>query len=574
MAKRNKLGIGLDIGSRSIQLAVLRAKRGSVSVERLASKQLPHDAIVEGAILDSQAVCSSITDLLKENQIKSREIAMSVGGRRVMIKRVTTDEMSDEELRGTIAYEARSNLPFDINEVSLDYAKLPQDADTGRMDVLLVAAKNEVVSDAVDHLRVAGGQAALLDAEPFALQAALTEAGYFEEQGIVAALQIGFQATEVTLFSNGVYETNRSINVGGKTYVEGLIRELGIPFERAAAILSSRERGSDEEDVLAHVAQKVSEKVAEQIERSFPEYFGFGAESPTTHLVLCGGGAHLPMLEEALRSRFGIDVAIADPFRRFEINEKTVDANTAAERAPDFTAAVGLALRILDENHTGFNLLLPQDRPGHRRAKHAGLGTVLPIMGFSILLFGIAMAYLSQENTLGTLTSKLKAVREEANLYRDKIALVEELSGKRADIAARMDVVSQLDRNRFARIQLLQIVNQALPELTWITELQEAPTPRGAGAKLVGVTSNNLKVSQFMSNLLQSEAIGGVDLLVSEQSEIGHVNVTRFTLQVQVNHLGLSAAQPPQKVDMLKQGAQAIRERRAAEDELKAQTAK
>ncbi|MBU0509529.1 type IV pilus assembly protein PilM [bacterium] len=574
MAKRNKLGIGLDIGSRSIQLAVLRAKRGSVSVERIASKELPHDAIVEGVVMDTDAVCSRIGELLKENQVKGREIAISVGGRRVMIKRVATDEMSEEELSATIAYEARTNLPYDIKELSLDYARLPQDPDTGRMGVLLVAAKNEVVGDAVDHLRWAGGHPVLLEAEPFALQAALTEAGYLEEQGTVAVLQLGFQTTDVTLFAGGVYDTNRNLNVGGKIYVEELIREMGIPFERAAALLAAAERSLDETEVLNRVAFRVSEKIAEQIERSFPEYFGLGAENPLSRIMLCGGGAHLPMLEAALRERFGIEVIVCDPFQRFELNPKTVDPAVAAASAPDFAAAVGLALRLLDDSHPGFNLLLAQDRPEHRKVKYAGLGTVLPIMGFSILLFGMVMVYLSQEGALDALGKRLEGIRKEASLYQDKIELVESLSRKRADIAARMDVISRLDRNRFARIRLLQLINNALPELTWITDVQESATPRGPGAKVMGVTSSNLKVSEFMSNLLRSGSVTGVDLLVSEQTEIGHANVTRFTLQIAMGDLGIQEQKPPENVDLLKRGAQAIRERRAAEEDLKKQTGK
>ncbi|MFZ5434100.1 MAG: type IV pilus assembly protein PilM [Calditrichota bacterium] len=574
MAKRTKTGIGLDIGSRSVQLAVLRTKKNAISVERIASKELPHDAIVEGLVIDSQVVAERIAELLHENHIKGKEAAISVGGRRVMIKKVATDEMSDDELSATIAYEAKNNLPFDISEVSFDYARLPEDVDTGRMEVLLVAAKNEVVADTVDHLRRAGGKAGILEAEPIALQAALSEAGYLDDESTVAALQIGFQTTDVTVYKRGAYESNRNLNIGGKTYIEALIRDLGIPFEKATGILSGTQRSPDEEAALVRVAQQVSEKIAEQVERSFSEYFGIGAEAPVTKIVMCGGGAHLPMLETTLHQRFGIEVAIADPFRHFEMNVKGMDASAAQSIAPDYTAAVGLALRALDQDHPGFNLLLPQDKPGHKRTQYAGLSTVLPVMGFSVLLFGVVMVYLSQESKLMSLEKQLGAVRKEADLYRDKIALVEELSQKRADIAARMDVISELDRNRFARIKIMQILNNALPPLTWITSVQETGTPRGPGINLSGITSSNLKVSEFMTNLLQTKLVNGVDLLVSEQSEIADVSVTRFTLQVSFPSLGIREPTAAKRPDMLKQGAAAIRERRAAEEKLKAEASK
>lgn len=572
MAKRSKIGIGLDVGSRRVQLAVLRSGKNSTTVLKVASKELPHDAVVEGLVTDSQVVCQKIAELLKENHLKGKEAALAVGGRRVMIKRIVTDEMSDDELKATIAYEAKSNLPFDLNEVCFDYARLPQEMDTGRMDVLLVAAKNEMVFDAVETLRWAGGKPALLEAEPFALQAALAEAGYLDEQGSVAAMHIGFQATDVSMFERTQFASNRSLGVGGKMYVEGLIRELGITFERAAGMLGKESLTEEEHAALDRVAATVSEQLAEQVERAFPEYFSPGAECPVTRIVLSGGGAHLPMLQAALRQRFRLDVEIMNPFRHFRL-AKSIDP-ALVEDAPDFAAAVGLALRAMGDTHPGFNLLFPTDKPDHKRTTYAGLGTVVPIVGFSAIIFGLLMTHLSQESKLASLNAKIKDIRRETDLYRDKIALVEELTQKRADVAARIDVIKDLDKNRFARVHVMQLLNNTVPELTWITALQEVGTPRGAGINITGLTSSNLKVSQFMSNLLQAPGVRGVDLLVSEQTVIAETNVTRFTLQVAVPHLGFTAPQAEKKEDMFKKGAQAIRDKRETEAKLQKEASK
>jgi len=573
MAKHNRTGVGLDVGNRSVQLAVLRPKKGGVAVERLASKELPHDAIVDGAVMDAQVVTEKISELLRENHLKNRDVAISIGGRRLMIKKIATDEMSDDELKATISYEAKSNLPFDVSEVSLDYARLDQNAEAGHMEVLLVAAKNEVVFDAVETLRGSGGKPALLEGGPFALQAALGAAGYFEDQAAVATLDIGFQAVDVTLFTGGQYAGNRGLSVGGKSYVEGLIRELGIPFERAAQLLANTQRSPEEEEALNRVATLVSEKIAEQVERSFPEYFAATSESPVTRLVLCGGGAHLPMLEAALRERFGREVVIADPFRRFEVRDKNIAA-MASESAPDYASAVGLALRAMGDEYPGFNLLLPTDRPEYKKTAYAGLGTVLPVVAISALVFAMVMTYLTQEGQLAGLNARLQEVRKESALYHDKILLVEELSRKRADVATRIDVISGLDRNRFARVMLLQLVTDNLPALTWVTNVQEARTPRGPGFNLSGVTSSNLKVSELMTNLLKSDGVQGVDLLVSEQTEIADIEVTKFTLQVAMPQLGVVEPATPEQVNLIKKGAEALREKREAEDQLKKEASK
>lgn len=565
MVKRSKTGIGLDIGSRSIQLSVIRTSKSGFVVETVASKELPHDAIVEGAVMDLQIVSDTVSDLLKEHKLVGRDVALSVNGRHVMIKRIDTDEMTDDELNSAIMYEAKSNLPFDLSEMSLDYARLPQELDTGRMQVLLVAAKNELITDATEPLRWAGGNPSLLEAEPFALQAVLHEAGYLEEDLAVAALQVGFQSTDVTLFSHGEFESNRNVHIGGKTYIEELIRELGITFERAANILSRAHRTEEEQHALEKIAQKMAEKLADQLERSMPEYFGSGADKRIGSIVLCGGGAHLPLLEKSLHQKFGIDVEIVNPFRHLGFNATGVDQS---QKAPQYATSVGLALRAIGDVHTGFNLLAPSHHKAQLDARHPRAGAVIGALGLSALLLGIVTVHISQDNRLNVLRSHFAKVKEETDLYRDKIALVEELTKKRADIAARIDVISELDRNRFARIKLMQLLNGSLPELTWLTGVQETATQRGRGANVAGVTSSNLKVSQFMTNLLRDPDVRGVDLLVSEQTEIADISVTRFTLQVAYPLLGIATAATQRPVNQISRGAKAVREQRKAQAEI------
>ncbi|MBI5059413.1 type IV pilus assembly protein PilM [candidate division KSB1 bacterium] len=573
MTRRTKVGIGIDVGSSGVQLAVLRTGKTGIAVDCVDSRSLPHDAVVEGTVMDSQLVCDKISELLQEHKLRGKPVALSVAGRRVMIKRISTEEMSDEELKSAILFEAKSNLPFDLSEVSLDFAKLGQDSESGRMDVLLVAAKNDRVFDAVEPIAWAGARPTILEAEPFALQAALSEAGYLDENLVVAAIQIGFQSTDVTTFDHAQFESTRSFNIGGKSYVEGLMREQGIPFDKATALLGKSQHSEEEREAVLAVARRVAEKIAEQIERGLPSHFGAIADHPVDRVVLCGGGAHLPLLEASLRTRLGCEVETANPFRNLELKSGSA-GDAPPENAPQYTAAIGLALRALTDDHFGFNLLLPQDRPGARTASYAGAGTIVPIVGISAVILGMAIAHIAQENQLTDLNRQLAEVKSEADVYRDKIALVEDLTAKRADVSARIDVISDLDKNRFARIKLLQLVNDALPELTWITSLAEVQTPRGPGMNVAGVTSSNLKVSQLMSNLLKVEGVRGVDLLVSEQGMIADVAVTNFTLQCGYPGLGLSPKTQPKPENLLAKGAAALKAKRKAEDELKKETSK
>jgi type IV pilus assembly protein PilM len=572
MSKKNKLGIGVDIGSRSIRMAALRSTSKGIVVERIASREIPHEAIVDGLTMDSDLVCSQVGELLAEAKLKGKEVAISVGGRQVMIKKIATDEMSDDELESAIEYEANTNLPFKLDEVTLDYSRIHQEVDDGSMQILLVAAKKEVVFDQVENLLRAGGKSSMLEAEPFALQAALIEAGYLEDESVVAVLQIGFQSTDVTIFEDAQFEVNRNLSSGGKSYIEGLIRELGITFEKAATILGKKVRTEEEQAALNRVSSQVCKALIERVERGFPESFGPLADKPLTKIVLCGGGATLPGIKEALQKKFEIEVVTAEPFRNFDA-ESIQGLLTENDSGNAYTSAIGLALRSMGDRYPGFNLLFPSDRPEAKKAAHLGAQSVLPIVGLSALLLVIGVIHIGQETRLTARTARLNEIRSETDLYRDKIAVVEDLTKKRADISARIDVIRELDKNRFARVELMSLVNRNVPSLTWITSIKESKA--GDHAVIIsGITQSNIKVADFMTNLLQEDAVRGVDLLVSQQSEISDVDVTQFTLQATIPSIALQERAKAKPENQIEKGAKAIREKREAVDKLKEETSK
>ncbi|MCB9366695.1 MAG: type IV pilus assembly protein PilM [Calditrichaeota bacterium] len=572
MAKRNKYGIGIDIDSKRIHVAGLKASGEGVTVEKLACVDLPQESLVDGAWMDGLALSEILANLAKDLHLKGKDVAVSVGGRQLMIKKITTDDMSDDELRGAIEYEADANLPFNISQVSLDYARQHQDVDSGRMEVLLVAAKNEVVFDSTEPLAWAGMKPTLLEAAPFAIQAALTESGYLDDEGIVGVLHIGFQSTEVMLYEFSQFETSRSIPTGGKAFVEGLIRRCGFGFEKALGVLARDSRTEEEQDALDVVARATSERLAEQIERALPEYLGVLAEKPISKLLLCGGGANLPCLQSAIRHRFGLDVEVANPFRRMNSAGKDVSIPEGGDGA-GYSCAIGLALRAMGGEHPGFNLIFTEDRPETKRASYLGASAIVPILGFSAVLLGILIVHLNQVTKLNGLEARLEAIREETDLYRDKIAVVEDLTVKRADVSSRIDVIRELDRNRFARLDVLEMLARRLPSLTWLTSTKEAPTPNGSGIHVSGITSSNTKVAEFMTALLQEPEVRAVDLLVTQQTEIAGTEVTEFTLQVAIPTIEIQVAKP-RKDNLLKKGADAIKETNAALEDAKQKSAR
>jgi len=562
MVGRAKRSVGVDIGSRRIKVVVLKKGKRGIELEHVRIEPIPYGCIVDHQIMDSFQVGEALATATKAVGMRGKEVAAALYGKKVMIKKITMDLMSQDELAAAIAYEAEQSLPFDAREVTLDYTALPRELDAEGMEVLLVAAKKDLVHSVVDTLRDAGCKPALFELEPFALQAVLVENGDLDEKSTIAVLQIGFQASTVTLFQAGRFEGTRDINIAGKTYIEELIRHRGISFERAVAILSRERLSSSDESALEETARQMGEKLADAVARSFPSNFGPAAESSVTRVLLCGGGAHLPGVVAALTERLATEVEVADPLR-FAVPATDGQENDLRDVAPDLTMAVGLALRGLGDLHPGFNLLPPEERKGGKKGYLAGATVVLPILGFAFLLLLMVIATVVQENKLGILKGSLKEVRREAAIYADKIAVVEELTAKRSDIATRINLIEQLDHDRFLRIHLLDEINRALPSLTWLTSVREEGGEGITSVVLEGVTSSNLRVAELMSNLVASPYFTDVNLMVTEKGDIAHAGVTKFTLQAAIKSDSTAKASLPKKEDAIATGANAVKQMRA-----------
>jgi type IV pilus assembly protein PilM len=563
MVGRAKRAVGVDIGTHRIKIVVLKRSKTGIELEHFHIEPLPHGSIVDHQIMDALQVGQTLSRMVTAAKARGKEAATAVYGKGVMIKKIVTDRMSEDELAAAIPYEAEHSLPFDVREVTLDYAPLPPDLDAEGMEVLLVAAKNDLVYSMSDTLRDAGCKPALLDVEPFALQATLIENGELDNQTTLAVLQIGFQASTVTLFESGRFEGSRDISVAGRTYVEELIRRRGITFERAITLLSSEKLSEGDKIALQEIARHTGERLADAALRSFPSNFGPAADQPVSRVLLCGGGAHLPGIVPVLSEKLGTDVELADPLRFASPVDGREDCLKAV--APDLTTAAGLALRGLGGAYPGFNLLPPEEQRDGKKDHLTGASIVLPILGFAILLLVMVITTVVQENKLGILKRRLVEVQQEAALYADKIAIVEELTAKRNDIAKRITLIEQLDHDRFLRIHLLDEINRALPSLTWLTSVREEGPGEAQSLVLDGVTSSNLQVAELMGNLVASPYFTNVNLTVTEKGEIANTGVTKFTLTAEIKSASAEIPASPEKEDLIAQGTRAVRQARAAQ---------
>jgi type IV pilus assembly protein PilM len=338
---RKKRSVGLDIGSGFIKVAVVDHSGTEPVVEKIVLRALGGDAIVEGEVMDPGLVAETLNDLFEESGIQQRDVVASVGGRDVIIKPIQMDRMKKADAREVIRWEAEQHVPFDMDDVQLDFEITDPEAEGLQMSVLLVAAKRELVENKLALLEEADLNARIIDVDAFALHNAL-ETSYPEAmRGIAALVSIGHESTNVNILEDGVPILTRDLSFGTRRLSLDLQRERGLLAEEAETIL----RGEDVDERLRSFLNERVQEVGRGIERAtaFLETQELG--SSLGRLYLCGGGVHVPGLTEALAERLGVETRVASPFERLEMKPDALDEESVRMVAPLMMLSVGLALR-------------------------------------------------------------------------------------------------------------------------------------------------------------------------------------------------------------------------------------
>jgi type IV pilus assembly protein PilM len=343
---RSKSLVGLDIGSSAIKAVELKAAGRGYRVAAYGTEPLPPDSIVDGAIIDGAAVAEAVRRLFEGRGIRTREVAASLSGNAVIVKKITLSAMTDSELADSIYWEAEQYIPFDIQDVNLDYQVLEggQGAGKGTIEVLLVAAKKEKIADYTGVIAQAGRSAVVVDVDAFALQNAYEVNYGIDPAAVIVLLNAGASATNINILSGDQSVFTRDVSIGGNAYTEALQRELSLPY--AAADQLKRGTGVDGvsfEDARP-VLRAVTENVMLEIQKTF-DFFKATADSDRIdRIVVSGGASREEGFTEMLRERFEAPVEAFDPFKRIAFDGRKLGSE-AGEVAPTAAVAVGLALR-------------------------------------------------------------------------------------------------------------------------------------------------------------------------------------------------------------------------------------
>jgi type IV pilus assembly protein PilM len=345
---KSKSVVGLDIGSSAVKAVELKPAGKGFKVVAFGTEPVPPDSIVDGAIIDGAAVTDAIRRVFENKAFKTKEVAASLSGNAVIVKKISLPVMTEAELAESIYWEAEQYIPFDIQDVNLDYQILDPGTgpdSKGTMDVLLVAAKKEKIADYTGVITQAGRTPVVVDIDAFALQNAYEINYGCEPEAVVVLLNAGASAININILTGDQSTFTRDVAIGGNSYTEAVQKELNLPFDSAEQL----KRGQAVEGVTYEDVQPVLHAMTENVLLEIQKTFDFFKASATSdridRIVVSGGAARVDGFIKALQEHFGAGVEMFDPFKKITMEPQKLGIADAEGIGAAAAVAVGLALR-------------------------------------------------------------------------------------------------------------------------------------------------------------------------------------------------------------------------------------
>lgn len=349
MFRGSKGTIGLDIGSSHIKVVQLKDIKGGYELELFDMQPLPPEIIVDGSIIDSFRLVDSLKELMRKVKSKTKDTVISIAGHSsVIIKRISLPEMTEEELSESIRFEAEQYVPFNIEDVNLDFQILGPKEEVGQMDVILVAVKKDIIDEYVSVVRDAGLNPVIVDVNSFALEN-MYEINYeIEPDKNVAIVNIGASTINMNILKGGISVFTRDSAVGSNIHTEALQKEFNLTFENAEKLKKGKPIENVPSEDAAPVIASASEEIIAEVSRSFEYYRSTTLHEEINEVILSGGCALIRGFPKLFEEKLGIETRVLEPFRNIKI-PKGFDLAYVEDMAPIASVATGLALRRMGD---------------------------------------------------------------------------------------------------------------------------------------------------------------------------------------------------------------------------------
>ena len=341
---QEQLVVGVDIGSHSVKVCEFKKTDKGYHIQSLGSAILPEGAVDDGALNEADVVGDIIINLFKNLKIKNKKVGFSISGYSVIVKKVNLAVMEESELDEHIMVEAEQYIPFDINDVYLDYQDLKNSPEgSERTDVLLVAAKKEIVDDYLDMLRAKSLQPTIVDVDGFALENIYEVYGDKSEN--VALVDIGASKMNINIISDGVSVIARDIVVGSRQITEQIQSSFDLEYEEAESLKLGQTPAEEKQEEMEQIFSSTCTQWVLEIKKAIDLYHANNPEKPLTRLVLSGGGAKVVGLTQFLENETSLPVELFNPFSNMTFNEKKIDPEFLERIGPEMAIVSGLAIR-------------------------------------------------------------------------------------------------------------------------------------------------------------------------------------------------------------------------------------
>lgn len=342
--KSKKDLFGVDIGSQSIKIVELKKGRKDYKVKKIGMKKIPKETIIDGTIMDSVALTDSLRELLSVVKPTAKNVALSVSGQGVIVKKISVPIVTEDEFANSIQWESEQYLPFNIQDVYVDFKILGATENVqGQMDVLLAAAKKEVIDDYLLVMRDIGYEPLVVDIDVFAIQN-MFEINYPSYTNKINMLcNIGASFTNLNITKSGDSLFTRTVNVAGNRITEAIQKNLNISFEEAEDVKLGIKKDVDINNVNEIIDEEMNVLTGE-IQRTIDFFYNSNPNDIIENIFLFGGSSRLKDLPERLKEKSGINVIVGNPFTTVSLENKGEGLYYN-----QFGVAVGLGMRRLGD---------------------------------------------------------------------------------------------------------------------------------------------------------------------------------------------------------------------------------
>lgn len=342
---------GMDISSSSVKMVeMVDAGKGAVRVERYVIEPLPRDATLDGNIANLEAVVEAVQRAWKKMATRTKNVAMALPSAAVITKKIIVPAgLREEELEVQVESEANQYIPFALEEVNLDFQVVgPAPSSPDEVEVLIAASRKEKVEDRVAVAQAAGLRALCMDVESYAVQTSFdlirkTLPGEGVDQNVVL-VDIGANVMNITVLRNDQSIYTREQAFGGAQLTQDIMRLYGMSQEEAEA---AKRSGGLPENYEAEVLRPFMENVALEIQRAMQFFFTSTPYNSVEHILLTGGSAVIPGLDDVVNTRTQVNTLVANPFANMAISPR-IQLKRLVSDAPSLMIACGLALRRFD----------------------------------------------------------------------------------------------------------------------------------------------------------------------------------------------------------------------------------